>query len=36
MSKFKPFIITAAVAIIAIAVVSRVTALRKLVFNQTA
>jgi hypothetical protein len=33
MNKFKPFIITAVIAIVAVAIVSRISALKSLVFN---
>jgi hypothetical protein len=36
MSKFKPFLTIAIVAIVVIAIVSRVAALRKIVFNAQA
>ena len=36
MSKFKPFLITAAIVLIVLAVVSRVASIRRVVFNQSA
>lgn len=36
MHKLKPFLITAAIVFVAVAVISRVAPLRKLAFNQSA
>jgi hypothetical protein len=36
MHKFKPFLVTLVIALVAVAIASRVTSLRKLVFNSAA